>query len=83
MEKDIYEKYHDKMTKLGTAMFKYYSGNILSEDELSLIASSEPSTKVLAMDLVAAQNLNSKNYTNFCHNSKFIKILSCKNSMHK
>ena len=51
MEKDIYEKYHDKMTKLGTAMFKYYSGNILSEDELILIASSEPSTKSISYGL--------------------------------
>lgn len=60
-------------------MFKYYSGNILREDELILIANSSAETKILSMDLVAAQNLNSKSYTNYCRNSKSIKILSRKN----
>lgn len=76
MGKDIYEEYHDKMIKLGAAMFKYYGGNILREDELILIANSLAEIKILAMDFVTMQNLNSKNYTNYCHNSKSIKILS-------
>lgn len=76
MGKDIYEEYHDKMIKLGTAMFKYYGGNILSEDELVLIANSSAETKILAMDFVTMKTLNSKSYTNYCKNSKSIKILS-------
>ena len=78
MEKNNIEEYRDMMTKLGTAMFKYYSGNILSEDELILIANSSAEIKILAMDLLVAENLNNKNYTNYCRNRKSIKILSRK-----
>ena len=76
MENNNIEEYRNKMIKLGTAMFKYYRGNILSEDELILIATSSSDTKILAMDLLTSEILNGKNYTNYCHNKKHIRILS-------
>ena len=52
MEKINFEEYRDKMIELGNAMFDYYTGNKLSDEQIMLIANSSAETKILAMDFV-------------------------------
>lgn len=68
MEKSSTELYRDKLMELGIAMFSLLTGKELHSDQIMMIKEASDKQKLLALEIVAANYLKGKEYTNYCRN---------------
>ena len=64
---------------LGKTLYKFYDGQTLTDDELTLIASSSNEDKLMALNLNATERLrirNDQSLDNFSKNSKSLEIIN-------
>lgn len=77
IEKEDFSHYYFRLAYIGKAMFAYYDGEVLTENQIKLIAESSYKEKILGMNLVAGNRLINNKYQNhsvFCNNSTVIKL---------
>lgn len=64
---------------LGKALYKFYDGDVLTYDEVSLIASSSNDDKIMALDFYASKRLAmraDRSLDNFARNSNALKLVN-------
>ncbi len=64
---------------LGRALYKFYDGQQLTEEELNLIASSSSEDKLTALSLNASERLKirkDQSLNNFSDNTKYLMIIN-------
>ena len=76
INKEDFSHYYFRLSYIGKAMFAYYDGEILTENQIKLIAESSYKEKILGMNMVASRRLIDKNnnYCVFSDNSTAIKF---------
>ena len=72
MEKSNIEIYRENMMGLGTSMFALLTGRILHDEQINMIRNASDREKILALEMVAANNLKGQGYTNYCQNKRKI-----------
>lgn len=72
MEKSSTELYRDKLMELGIAMFSLLTGKELHSDQIMMIKEASDKQKLLALEIVALNNLKGQEYTNYCRNKRSI-----------
>ena len=72
MEKSSTELYRDKLIELGIAMFSFLTGKELHPDQIVMIKESSDRQKILALEMVAIDNLKGQQYTIYCRNKRNI-----------
>ena len=66
------------LISLGKALYKFYDGQTLTSEELTLIASSSNDDKVMALDFNASKRLGTRtdrSLDNFYKNSNSLKMM--------
>lgn len=76
LKMEDFSHYYFRLSYIGKAMFAYYDGETLTENQIKLIADSSHKEKILGMNLVASRRLinNNKNLSVFSDNSTVIKL---------
>lgn len=70
MEKTNIEICRDKLMELGTAMFAFLTGKELHPEQIKMINEATDKQILLALELVAVNNLKGQEYTNYCQNKR-------------
>lgn len=76
-EKEEISHYYFRLTFIGYAMFAYYDGEPLTENQIKLIVESSSEEKIRGMNLVAGNRLKLNkdgSHRTFCNNSTAIKL---------
>ena len=73
------EEQVEYLIKLGKALYKFYDGQTLDSEELTLIASSSNDDKIMALDFNASKRLGmrtDRSLDNFIKNSNSLKLMN-------
>ena len=73
------EEQVEYLISLGKALYKFYDGQTLSSEELSLISSSSSDDKIMALDFNASKRLGmrtDRSLDNYLKNSNALKFIN-------
>ena len=73
------EEQVEYLISLGKALYKFYDGQTLTSEELTLIASSSNDDKVMALDFNASKRLGmrtDRSLDNYIKNSNSLKLMN-------
>ena len=73
------EEQVEYLISLGKALYKFYDGQTLTSEELSLIASSSNDDKIMALDFNASKRLGmrtDRSLDNYLKNSNALKFIN-------
>mgnify|MGYP003458058183 CR=1 FL=1 len=73
------EEQVEYLISLGEALYKFYDGQTLTSEELTLIASSSNDDKVMALDFNASKRLGmrtDRSLDNYIKNSNSLKLMN-------
>lgn len=73
------EEQVEYLISLGKALYKFYDGQTLTSEELTLISSSSSDDKIIALDLNSSKRLcmrTDRSLDNFIKNSNSLKLMN-------
>ena len=73
------EEQVEYLISLGEALYKFYDGQTLTSEELTLIASSSNDDKIMALDFNASKRLGMRtdgSFDNYLKNSNALKFIN-------